>query len=577
MSTKVIFTSWPYTHALMGIHNLIPMLSGDMLSRFHKLMNDEVILISGCDEYGERMERRAYTENISPQELADTNYAKVKNLLDLFSIDLSVFRRTTDNDHGTFVQKFLTNLFNSGLIEEKYVDSLFCPVCDQFIPDVFVLGSCASCGRFDNLNDHYGSISCAGNGPIEFRDSICGICKSAGVNTPLTSESSKRWAMKIDKDQVHDMPTWTALARSETIKALTHTADWMSISRSVKWGIPLPFDSSQTLFSWVDSLMGNITALMTEEKLRSLGRDTSFIYCMGRDNVPFYSILYPSLLRSLNAESLAPSVIIANHDICFDGLPCSKSQSRTIDLESAAQLLPADYWRAYLISIFPLKANADFSPIFFDDFVRGSLKELDEYIRNVHELCVEFGQGERNDVNDCSGTQISRLASLLTEFRMYMEEYEFPTAMSLVFRTAAESNVQIKSARRADADGTTQACSDFLRELFVLNSLISVFMPETSKNIITAFSFLSENRSLDELYKENFFWQIKDRRYDDCFPDIGFEKAMTKIRDMVVAIEFGNSIDYTTDKHPVRIKWDACNCETWHQAGAVVTDAAKPK
>ena len=561
----------------MGIHNLIPMLSGDMLSRFHKLMNDEVILISGCDEYGERMERRAYTENISPQELADTNYTKVKNLLDSFSIDLSVFRRTTDNDHGMFVRKFLINLFNSGLIEEKYVDSLFCPACDQFIPDVFVLGSCASCGRFDNLNDHYGSISCSANGPIEFRDSICGICKSSGVNTPLTRKSAKRWVTKIDKNQVYDMTTWTVLARSETLKALAQTADWIPVSRSVKWGIPLPFDSSQTLFSWVDSLMGNLTALMIEEKLRTLGRDTSFIYCMGRDNVPFYSILYPSLLRSLNAEFLAPSTIIANHDICFDGLPCSKSQSRTIDLDSAVQLLPADYWRAYLISIFPLRANADFSPIFFDDFVRGSLKELDEYIRNVHELCVEFGRSERNDVNDCSGTRISRLASLLTEFRMHMEGYEFPAAMSLVFRTAAESNVQIKSLRRTDADAAAQACSDFLRELFVLNSLISVFMPETSKNIMAAFGFRSENPSLDELYKEDFYWQIEDRSCVDFFPDIGLEKAMTKIRDMVVAIEFGNGIDYTADKHPVRIKWDACNCETWHQASAVVDDAAKPK
>jgi methionyl-tRNA synthetase len=344
MSTKVIFAAWPYTHALMGIHNLIPMLSADILSRFYKLMNDDVVLISGCDEYGERMERKAHTENVSPRELADMNYTKVKDLLDAFNIDLSLLYRTTDGDHATFVQECLTSLLQSGHIEENNIDSLFCPACDQFIPDVFVLGSCTFCGKFDNLNDHYGSLPCATKGPIEFRDAICAICKSSGVSTPLVSEPSRRWMMKLDKSPALDMTRWTEVARSEAIKALAKTSDRMSISRSVDWGIPLPFDPSQTVFSWVDSLLAVLTVFGVKECLRSLEKDISTIYCMGRDNVPFYSILHPSLLNYLNAKFLMPSVIVANHDICFDGLPCSKSQSRTIDLESAILLLPSDYW-----------------------------------------------------------------------------------------------------------------------------------------------------------------------------------------------------------------------------------------
>lgn len=574
MSTKVIFTSWPYTHALMGIHNLIPMLSGDILSRFYKLMNDEVIFISGCDEYGERMERKAYTENISPQELADANFAKVEGLLGSFNIDLSFFRRTTDDRHRAFVQKFLMDLFRNGLIEEKYVDSSFCTSCEQFVPDVFVLGSCVSCGLFGNLNDHYGSISCGSNGPIEFRNSICGICKSAGVNTPLTRKSFKRWVAKIDKGRMSDMTAWTELARSETLKALTKTADSMSISRSVGWGIPLPFDSGQTLFSWVDSLMGNLTSLMIEEDLRGLGQDAIFIYCMGRDNVPYYSILYPSLLRALNVEFLAPSVIVANHDICFDGLPCSKSQSRTIDLESAVRLLPADYWRAYLVSIFPLKANADFSPIFFEDFIRKNLKNLDEYIRTLHGLCIELGWEGHHEVVDCSGMQISRLGNLLAKFRAHMEGFEFAAAILLLFQAATESIARLRSIRDIDTDEAARIRSDLLRELFVLNPLISIFMPDISKNIKATFGFSSQNASLEELCRIGFDWQIRDGDCREFFPDLGLEKAMERIRDMVVSIEFSNGIDYTTDKHPVRIKWDACNCETWYQACAVVSETA---
>jgi methionyl-tRNA synthetase len=576
MSTKVIFAAWPYTHTLMGIHNLIPMLSGDILSRFYKLMNDDVVLISGCDEYGERMERKAHTENVSPRELADMNYTKVKDLLGSFNIDLSLLYRTTDGDHATFVQECLTSLLHSGHIEENYIDSLFCPACDQFIPDVFVLGFCTLCGKFDNLNDHYASLPCATKGPIEFRDAICAICESSGASTPLVSEPSRRWMMKLDKSRVLDMTRWTEVARSEAIKALAKTSDRMSISRSVEWGIPLPFDPSQTVFSWVDSLLAVLTVFGVKECLKSLDKDVSTIYCMGRDNVPFYSILHPSLLSYLNAKFLMPSVIVANHDICFDGLPCSKSQSRTIDLESAILLLPSDYWRAYMISIFPLTANADFSPIDFDYFVRSDLKELNDYIRNVHRLCVKYNPRGRNEVINCNAAQTRLIGGLSSNFQTLIEGYDFSSAMSLIFETARESNARFNAGLPGGNVELDEFCNDLLREAFVLTFFISIFMPDTANRIQATFNFANESCALNEVYKEDFVWQVRDGLYEELFPDGGLEKAMATIREMVVSIEFSNGIDYTSDKHPVRIRWDACNCETWYQACAIPGDTGNP-
>jgi methionyl-tRNA synthetase len=572
MSTKVIFAAWPYTHALMGIHNLIPMLSADMLSRYHKLMNNDVIFISGCDEYGERMERKALTEHMSPRQLADMNYTKVKHLLTSFNIDLSHLYRTTDRDHAIFVQKCLNGLLHSGHIRKEHIASMFCHICDQFVPDVFVLGFCTSCGRFDNLNDHYASLSCTSNGPIEFRDTICAICNSKGTATPLVSKSFPRWVMKLDKSPVLDMMRWTKVARSEATKALTKTADWIPISRSVKWGIPFPFDPSQTVFSWVDSLLALLTMFDTNESLRSVGKDVSVIYCIGRDNVPFYSILHPSLLNYLDAQYLMPSAIVANHDICFDGLPCSKSQSRTIDLESAILLLPSDYWRAYLISIFPLTANADFSPIDFDYFVRGSLQELDGYIRNVHRLCAKINPHGRNGMVHCSAIQASRISDLLRDFQASIESYDFPSAMSLIFETARESNARFKAGLPDGNVRLNAFCNDLLREVFVLAFLISIFLPDTAKRIRATFNFVNESCALNEVCKEDFEWRIQGGLSDALFPNGVLEKAMATIREMVVSIEFSNGIDYTSDKHPVRIKWDACNCETWYQACAMPGD-----
>ncbi len=576
MSTKVVLAAWPYTHTIMGIHNLIPMLSGDILSRFYKLMNDDVIFLSGCDEYGERMERKALTENMSPRALADMNYTKVKDLLTSFNIDLSLLYRTTDGDHATFVQECLTSLLQSGHIEENYIDSLFCPLCDQFVPDIFVLGRCTFCGKFDNLNDHYASVSCAMKGPIEFQDAVCAICESGGVSTPLVNKPSRRWMIKLDKSPALDMTRWTEVARSEAIKALARTSDWMSVSRSVEWGIPLPFDPGQTVFSWVDSLLAVLTVFGVEERLKNLGEDISTIYCMGKDNVPFYSILHPSLLTYLNAKFLIPSIIVANHDICFDGLPCSKSQSRTIDLESAIQLLPSDYWRAYMVSIFPLRANADFSPIDFDYFVRDDLKELDDYIRNVHSVCVKYSPGGRNDIFNGNATQTRSLGDKSDNFQTLIEKFDFSSAMSLIFETARASNERFKAGLPGSAAELDDFCKDILREAFLLTFFISIFMPDTASRIRKMFNFAGERRALNEVYKQDFAWQVGDDGYEELFPDGGLEKAMATIREMVVSIEFTNGIDYTSDKHPVRIKWDACNCETWYQACVMPADTGHP-
>ena len=569
MSTKIIVAAWPYNHTLMGIHNLIPMLSGDILSRFYKLMNNDVVFVSGCDEYGERMERKAHTDRISPQELADLNYAKVSDLLRSFNIDLSYLGRTTDDDHAAFVQECLTCLLRRDHIEERSIESLFCPVCDRFISDVFILGICTSCGRFDNINDHYGSVSCATSGPLEFRDAICGICASSGVSTPLIQEPAKRWMIRLDKSSELDMTHWTELARRETMRALSETSDWLSISRSVGWGIPIPFDPSQTVFSWADSLLALPRIFRTVESLWNVDTDVSTIYCMGRDNVPFYSILYPTLLAYLDAGFLAPSVVVANHDICFDGLPCSKSQSRTIDLESAIRLLPTDYWRAYLVSIFPMNASADFSPIHFDEFVRVSFKAIDEYIGNVHGLCVKYGRRGRNEATRCGAAQVSRLGSLLGKFQTSIKSYDFSSAMASVFEAVQESNIRLNAGVPYEDAEFGEFYSDFLREAFVLTSLVSIFMPDTAKRIQAMFNFTQGNRVLSEMHRADFSWGICDAIYEELFPNAGLEKAMATIREMVIMIEFTNGIDYKSDKHPVRIKWDACNCETWYQACAI--------
>ena len=240
--------------------------------------------------------------------------------------------------------------------------------------------------------------------------------------------------------------------------------------------------------------MGDLTVFEVDEKLRNVGENVTTIYCMGRDNVPFYTILYPSLLRFLGKEFLTPDIVVANYDICFNGLPCSKSQNRTIDLETAIQLLPSDYWRAYLVSIFPIKLNADFDPIAFEYFVKVNLKELDEYLHNIHRLCLKFNPSNHNELTRCNGILEVRLVALLREFQASIETYDFSSAMSLIFRTAKDFNIVLRAILTGEKNEVNY--NDFLREVFVLNPLISIFMPETSRRLCEMFGF-SKGKAVD--------------------------------------------------------------------------------
>lgn len=563
MVNRAVFSSWPYNHAVMGLHNLVPMVSGDLLTRYYRKRGDKVVFISGCDEYGDRMETRARLDNISPQMLADKNYERTSELLKRFDIGLTVFYRTTAEDHRTAVQNCLMELYRQKLIALSRFEYYYCPNCKKYLSDVFVLGECARCGRFDSLNHHYSA--CDVLGPVELVHPICGVCKHHGRTVRIVRKSSKEWAFKMDMRDIRThRGNWSKVAQEGTTEALMGGADSISISRDNSWGVPLPFHSSQTVFGWVDSLLGNLTVChMIKSKNEETLRDVVTTYCIGKDNVPFYSILYPSLLGALRAGWLSPHNLVANHYICFHNTPCSKSRSTTIDLETAINLLPADYWRAYLISIFPIESNRNFDPAQFDQFVREELLAFDRYVHSIYELASKLHRQGENHVGQCDGRLVRDLNHFLGEIQHHMGNYDFPKALQAIIQKARDSSRALSGAlagRNIDMD----SLGGHLRNLFVMSYVIEIFLPGTHRRIDSLFGFDPTETDWGKVHATRLRWTIDVSGYEPLFTTLSYEDVLIRIIQLVNAGEFVGETE-NLPATPIPIKWDACDCESWFQ------------
>lgn len=373
---KLIFASWPYLHTMPGIHNMIPVLAADVYSRYQRLQNNDVIFIVGTDEYGSRTELIAKRKNIAPKDLLDNNYNVFSNLLlNWLKVSVSWLPRTTDKAHYDFVQDFYLKLSKSNLLFEKDIQIYYCNNCNIFLPDRLIKGMCPKCKKgniIGNQCKYCGHIF----EQIDILNPSCSICGAIPIK-----KNSKHWFLNIDKNKVaiskyhNSKKNWSPLVKSYTKESLSDI-NFFNITRDLNWGIKVPFVGyeNKTIFCWADSILGNVSTLKCngiEHYMYDSNAEST--YFMGKDNIPFYSILLPSLFIA-SKKYILPDNIVAHNFLTFLGKPCSKSDGNGIWLNEAKIILDnPDCWRYYLIKNIPFENDINFE---WKNFVETINKDL---------------------------------------------------------------------------------------------------------------------------------------------------------------------------------------------------------
>jgi methionyl-tRNA synthetase len=385
---KVLVTSaWPYINVTPHIGNLVgSVLSADVVARYYRLKGEDVVMVSGSDEHGTPIEVEAIRLGVKPKDLTDKNHARVVELFKRWGISFDNYTRTESPVHKEFVQQHLMKIYGNGYIFTKETEMLYCEKCRRFLPDRFVEGKCPYCGHEPARGDQ-----CDACGrllePTTLIEPYCVICKGKPV-----IKTTKHWYFDLGKfsgrlaryiSENRQLPT---NAKNFSLNLIREGLKPRAVTRDVSWGIPAPFPEAEgkTIYVWVEAVLGYVSA--TIEYFRKRGdpegwkaywfnKDAKTLYFIGKDNIPFHTIILPALLMASHEDYNLPWNVSATEFLQFKGEKASKSLRIGIWIDEALELFPADYWRYFLIATRPETKDSNFSWEIFTEKINADLND----------------------------------------------------------------------------------------------------------------------------------------------------------------------------------------------------------
>ncbi len=385
---KVLVTSgWPYLNVTPHLGNMVgSVLSADVFARYCRLKGEDVLMVSGSDEHGTPIEVEAIRSGVSPKELTDRNHAKVLNLFKRWGISFDNYTRTENPTHKEFVRDLLTETYKNGYIFAQETEMLYCEDCSRFLPDRFVEGKCPYCGNEKARGDQ-----CDACGRLlettTLIEPYCAICKGKPI-----VKKTRHWYFDLPKfsqaltDYLNNNEQLSSSTKHFSLNLIKEGLKPRAVTRDVAWGIPAPFPEAEgkTIYVWVEAVLGYVSATIEYFKKRAqpekwreywFNKDAKSVYFIGKDNIPFHTIIFPALLLASGENYNLPWNVSATEWLQFKGEKASKSHRIGIFIDEALELFPADYWRYFLMASRPETKDTNFSWELFTERINADLND----------------------------------------------------------------------------------------------------------------------------------------------------------------------------------------------------------
>ena len=404
--TKILVTSaLPYVNNIPHLGNLIgSVLSADCYARYQRLRGNEVLYVLGTDEFGTTTENKAREEGITVEELVEKYFKIHKEVYDWFGTSYDCLGRTTSKENREVAKDIFLKLYKKGLIIEKEIEQLYSEKSEKFLSDRFVEGECPHChakGARGDQCDACGHL-------IDQKELINPISKLDGTKPIL--KKTKHLYVDLAKLQPilekffkERKDSWSAQAVSITQQWFKRGLEARAITRDLKWGIPVPLKGweDKVFYSWFDAPIGyiGITKECLGEKYTSWWKDKDILLYqfMGKDNVPFHSIMFPSYLIGAEDGYNIIDTLDSTAYINYENAKFSKSKGTGVFGDDAIKSgIASDLWRYYLFRMRPEDNDTEFV---WDDFGAKTNNELvgnfGNFVNRVVSLTEKFFEGKK--------------------------------------------------------------------------------------------------------------------------------------------------------------------------------------
>jgi methionyl-tRNA synthetase len=416
-----------YVNGIPHIGHAYTTMAADAIARWQRLQNRDVLLITGTDEHGQKIERTAIGQNLDPQVHCDRIVEQFDSLWTKLDIQYDRFSRTTAPNHQTIVNEFFQRVWDRGDIYPGTQQGWYCVACEEFKEER------------DLLTDKHCPLHPSQQ--VEWRDETNYFFR-------LSKYQQQLEALYTDRPNFIQPNS----RRNEVLKFVEQGLQDFSISRvNVAWGIPLPADPQQTIYVWFDALLGYITALLDPDVEPSLDNALSKrwpidLHLIGKDILRFHAIYWPAMLMS--AELPIPHLVFAHGYFTKDGKKISKSEGNAIDPVDLVDRYGAEPLRYYFLKEIEFGQDGDFNETRFIEIVNADLaNSLGNLVNRTLGMAKKYSQGQ---IGDCNAVDIPAehpLRSLGTDLGARVDraynELAFQSACEAIFTLVRASNKYI--------------------------------------------------------------------------------------------------------------------------------------
>jgi len=478
-------------------------LNADIFTRYKKLQNVDVIYVGGTDDYGAPISIKAEEEGISPQELVKKFNKSMREDLAGVGIEQTNFSSTSTDEHNKLAQDFFLNLLEAGYISKKTSKQLYDEKMKRFLADRYVEGICPHCGaegaRGDQC-DACGKLIDAIN-LIKPRSKISG-------ETPIIKETT-HWYLNLPKfeaelrEWLKTKTYWKDNVRNFILSWLNEGLIERAITRDIDWGVPVPLENSEgkVLYVWFDAPIGYISS--TKEWVIKQGNpdlwkdywldsETKLIHFLGKDNIPFHTIIWPAVLSKQKDKYVLPYDVPANEFLNLEGKKISTSRNWVIWVKDFLKYFDGELLRYVLAVNAPETKDSDFS---WKDFQSRINNELNNIFGNLANRTFIFSKKyfERvifkpDNLSDISLKTLAEAQDLVDQIEKSYNNYQVRKSVKLLMDIARIGNkyfdetqpwISIKSEKEKAAE-TLYVCTELLRLISIVGTPI---IPKSMKKL----------------------------------------------------------------------------------------------
>ena len=511
MTRYLITSALPYINGVKHLGNLVgSMLPADIYARYLRQRGNEVLYICATDEHGTPAELAAQKAGLPVADYCREQHGIQADIYEKFLLSFDHFGRTSSPQNQALTQHFGNRLAERGLIGERLVKQVYSSADQRFLPDRYVVGTCPYCGYEGARGDQCENCTKLLD-PLQLISPRSAVSGRPDLEVRETRHLYLFQSQLADRvrDWIETKTSWPTLTTSIAFKWLDEGLEDRAITRDLEWGVPVarPGYEDKVYYVWFDAPIAYIGATEEWSDLSPATRDwkswwldaqdLNYTQFMAKDNVPFHTVMFPAMILGTGEPWTLADYIKGFNWLNYYGGKFSTSRGHGVFMDSALELLPADYWRYFLIANAPESDDASFTWELFSAQVNKDLADtLGNFVNRVLSFTMNrFGPAvpAGGEIGEQELRLARQLADAIADYESSLENLHFRKAAAQLRAIWSLGNAYIELKApwkeiKTDQEAAALTMRTAMSLIRIFGRLSAPIIPATAAKLESVFS-----------------------------------------------------------------------------------------